>query len=205
MTLKEITKLIDILQKLPLVGPKTAEKIAFHIITENQEFVDELINSILEVKKNITKCNNCFGITYSNINPCLICKDTSRKPIICVVENFKDQLFIEDLRIYNGKYHILEGLINPIVGNTPDKIRINQLIQRIEKENIEELIFALRSDLEGDITVEYITEKIKEKIKSKKIRISRLAIGIPAGTDIENLDKLTIESAINNRKNIEIL
>jgi len=204
MIFKEVIKLIDVLQKLPLVGPRTAEKIAFYIVWEDQKLVDELIQSILNVKQKITKCSICFGMTYFDVNPCQICRDKNRKPLLCIVENFKDQLFIENLGIYDGKYHILEGLINPLGGKTPDKIRINELIDRIEKENIEELIFAIKSDLEGDITVEYITEKIKEKIgKKKKLRLSRLAIGIPAGTEIENIDKMTLESAINNRKTIE--
>lgn len=198
----EINKLRDVLQKLPLVGPKTSEKIVFFLLKADDNLVQEIIESIKELKENLTFCSNCFGITVKNVNPCFICINKNREPVLCVVEDFKDQLFIEESQAFNGKYHILDGLINPLEGKTPDKLKIKELISRIEKEKIKEVIFAIPSSLEGDITVEYISNKIKENIKSEVI-LSRLAIGIPAGSELEQADKITLLNAINNRKKIE--
>ncbi|MFN4219642.1 MAG: recombination mediator RecR [bacterium] len=197
----EILKLKDVLQKLPLIGPKTSEKITFFLLKADQNLIQEIISSIQDLRENIAFCQNCFGITTSKLNPCHICMDNNREPIICVVEDFKDQLFIENLQAYNGKYHILEGLINPIEGKTPDKLKIKELLTRLEKENIKEVIFAIPSSLEGDITVEYISNKIKEKLTKQPV-LSRLAVGIPAGGELEQADKITLLNAINNRKKI---
>ncbi|MCS6955582.1 MAG: recombination mediator RecR [Candidatus Calescibacterium sp.] len=197
---QEISKLIDVLQKLPLVGPRTSEKIAFFLIQADENLVNEIIDSIRELKNNITKCHNCFGITSFGFDPCSICIDKNREQVLCVVENFKDQIFIESSQFYNGKYHVLEGLINPIEGKTPDKLRIKELLHRIDKENIKEVLFAIPSSIEGDITVEYVVNKIREK---KELVFSRLAIGIPAGSELENIDKITLINALKNRKMIE--
>ncbi|MEN3014947.1 MAG: recombination mediator RecR [bacterium] len=194
----EISRLIEVLQKLPLVGPKTSEKVAFFIIDSPNELVEEIIESIKNVKENIVKCSRCFSLTAIPNNPCSICIDQNREPILCVVENFYDQMIIERYGIFSGKYHVLEGLIDPIEGKTPDKIRIKELLRRISSESIKELIFAIPSSIEGDMTVEYITSKVKEINDS--ITISRLAVGIPAGSTIENIDKVTLINAIHNRK-----
>lgn len=198
---QEILKLKDVLQKLPLIGPKTSEKITFFLLRADQNLIHELISSIKELRENITFCQNCFGITSRDVNPCHICISATREPIICVVEDFEDQLFIENSQAYNGKYHILEGLINPIEGKTPDKLRIKELLLRLEKEDIREVIFAIPSSLEGDITVEYISNKIKERLTRQPL-LSRLAVGIPAGSELEQADKITLLNAITNRKKI---
>lgn len=197
----EISKLIEVFQKLPLVGPKTAEKIAYFIIQTDDKTINEIIESIKDVKNNITRCINCFCLTTQNINPCPICIDKNREPIICVVQEFKDQLLIDESINFSGKYHALEGLINPIEGKTPDKLKIKELIERIKKENIREIVFAIPSSIDGDITVEYISEKIKKSMDG--IILSRIAVGIPAGSELENIDKITLTNAINNRKKIE--
>ena len=197
---KEIRELIEILQKLPTVGPKTAEKITFFIISDQSNLYLEIIDSIKRLKSNITECVNCYFLTKTTENPCKICNDTQREKKICVVSNIKDVIHIEETNSYFGKYHVLKGLINPIENITPDKLTIEELLKRIEKEEIEEVIFALPTNLEGDTTINYITRKIK-KIKPDII-LTKLAIGLPAGSELDYADKITIINAIQERKKI---
>lgn len=201
MIYPEISRLIGVLQKLPLIGPKTSEKIAYFLINSDKLLIDELVESIKNLKENLTKCSICFGLTSVKNNPCNICLNSGRDNIICVVEDFTDQIFIESSGVFNGKYHILEGLINPVEGKVPDRLRIRELLDRIKEENIREIVFAIPSSIEGDVTVEYISSKIRE-IKRDLI-LSRFAVGIPAGSEIENIDKITLLNAINNRKKLE--
>ncbi|MCS7165199.1 MAG: recombination mediator RecR [Candidatus Calescibacterium sp.] len=196
----EISKVIEVFQKLPLVGPKTSEKIAFFLVQADQTLINEIIGSIRELRSNIKKCSNCFGITSVERDPCSICIDNNREPILCIVEDFKDQILIESAQNFNGKYHILEGLINPIEGKTPEKLRIKELIDRVHQENVKEILFAIPSSIEGDITVEYIVSKLKQR---KSLVFSRLAVGVPAGSHLEDIDKITLINALKNRKRID--
>ncbi len=146
---EEIKELIEVLQKLPTIGPKTAEKITFFLISDESNLSNEIINAISKLKENIIECSNCYSITIKFQNPCNFCISKERENKICVVSNVKDVIHIEETNSYYGKYHVLKGLINPIENITPDKLTIEKLLKRIESEDIKEVIFALPTNLEG--------------------------------------------------------
>jgi recombination protein RecR len=197
---EEIKELIEVLQKLPSIGYKTAEKITFFLISDESDLFKEIINAISNLKNNIIECSNCYSITMRTINPCNICISQERENKICVVSNIKDVIHIEETNSYFGKYHVLKGLINPIENITPEKLTIEKLIKRIEVEKITEVIFALPTTLEGETTINYISKKIK-KINNSII-LTKLGIGLPAGSELDYADKITIINAIKERKKI---
>ncbi|MGB9638664.1 MAG: recombination mediator RecR [bacterium] len=197
---EEVKELIEVLQKLPTIGPKTAEKITFFLITDQSNLFKEIIDAISKLKTNITECSNCYSITIKSQNPCKICISKERENKICIVSNVKDVIHIEETNSYFGKYHVLKGLINPIENITPEKLTIEKLINRIESENISEIIFALPTNLEGETTINYIAKKIK-KINNSII-LTKLGIGIPAGSELDYADKITIINALKERKEI---
>ncbi|MDA3802321.1 MAG: recombination mediator RecR [Patescibacteria group bacterium] len=188
-----LQKLIDNLSKLPSVGPKTAERYAFFLLKQDPKYLEELSSSISNIKSDITICHNCLSI--SEKDPCSICIDDKRvQKTICVIENNQDLALIEATKQFNGKYFILGGLINAINGIGPEKLNIKRLISKIEKENIEEIILALNFTLEGETTAMYLNKILKDKVK-----ISRLAKGLPAGSNLEYADEITLASAFKNR------
>jgi recombination protein RecR len=197
---EEIKELIEVLQKLPSIGYKTAEKITFFLVSDESDLSKEIINAISNLKNNIIECSNCYSITMRNINPCKICISKERENKICVVSNIRDVIHIEETNSYFGKYHVLKGLINPIENITPEKLTIEKLIKRIEVEKIAEVIFALPTTLEGETTINYISKKIK-KINDSII-LTKLGIGLPAGSELDYADKITIINAIKERKKI---
>jgi len=197
---EEIKELIEVLQKLPSIGYKTAEKITFFLISDESDLFKEIINAISNLKNNIIECSNCYAITMKTINPCKICVSKERENKICLVSNIKDVIHIEETNSYFGKYHVLKGLINPIENITPEKLTIEKLIKRIEVEKIAEVIFALPTTLEGETTINYISKKIK-KINNSII-LTKLGIGLPAGSELDYADKITIINAIKERKKI---
>ncbi|MCX7870165.1 MAG: recombination mediator RecR [bacterium] len=197
---EEVKELIEVLQKLPTIGPKTAEKITFFLITDESNLSNEIINAISKLKENIIECSNCYSITIKFQNPCKFCISKERENKICVVSNVKDVIHIEETNSYHGKYHVLKGLINPLENMTPDKLTIEKLIKRIEIENVKEVIFALPTNLEGETTINYIAKKIK-KIDDNII-LTKLAIGLPAGSELDYADKITIINALKERKKI---
>lgn len=197
---EEIKELIEVLQKLPSIGYKTAEKITFFLVSDESDLFKEIINAISNLKNNIIECSNCYSITMSAINPCKICISKEKENKICVVSNIKDVIHIEETNSYFGKYHVLKGLINPIENITPEKLTIEKLIKRIEVEKITEVIFALPTTLEGETTINYISKKIK-KINDSII-LTKLGIGLPAGSELDYADKITIINAIKERKKI---
>jgi recombination protein RecR len=197
---EEIKELIEVLQKLPSIGYKTAEKITFFLISDKSDLFKEIINAISNLKNNIIECSNCYAITMRTFNPCNICISKERENKICVVSNIKDIIHIEETNSYFGKYHVLKGLINPIENITPEKLTIEKLIKRIEVEKITEVIFALPTTLEGETTINYISKKIKKVNDS--IILTKLGIGLPAGSELDYADKITIINAIKERKKI---
>lgn len=202
---EEVKELIEVLQKLPTIGPKTAEKITFFLIEDNNKsdesnLFKEIIDAMLKLKSNIIECSNCYSITIKSQNPCRICTNKERENKICIVSNIKDVIYIEETNSYFGKYHVLKGLINPIENITPEKLTIEKLINRIELENISEIIFALPTNLEGETTINYIAKKIK-KINNL-ITLTKLGIGLPAGSELDYADKITIINALKERKQI---
>lgn len=192
-----VKKLIDSLKCLPGIGNKTAERLAFSMIDFDKENLTAFSNSILDVRDKIFKCRECGNISDGEI--CAICSNESRdKKLIFVVEKAKDIILFEKLGIFKGVYHVLEGLISPIDGIGPDEIAIKSLLARIEFNEVEELIFALKPSIEGEATMQYISKILGDK----NIKISKIATGIPMGTDMEYIDSLTLELAIDERKKV---
>lgn len=193
-----LKNLIESFKLLPGVGEKTAERMAFFLINEEQEKTDFFADSIRNAKSNIRKCSICNGITDKEI--CDICGNELRnKKILCVVEDPKSIFLFEKIGTYNGLYHVLDGLISPLEGIDPDDIGIEKLVKRVQKDKYDELIIAVKPSIEGETTSLYI----KKIIEGMKIKVTRIASGIPIGTDIEYIDTMTLERALSDRKEIE--
>lgn len=194
---KCIRNVIDCFKNLPGIGEKTAERLAFSLIGFSKENLTSFSAAITDIRDKITTCEICGNIADSNI--CNICSDKERNSnIIFVVEKAKDISLFEKINIYNGKYHVLGGLISPLDGIGPDDININKLIDRIDKESVHEIIMALKPSIEGETTMQYI----KKILENKNVRVTRIATGIPMGTDIEYIDPMTLEFALEGRKDI---
>ena len=192
-----IRNIIDCFKDLPGIGEKTAERLAFSLINFDKEKLTSFSDAICDVRDKLTYCDICGNITENEI--CDICADKERKSsIIFVVEKAKDISLFEKINIFNGKYHVLGGLISPLEGIGPEDINIDKLLSRIDKEEIEELILALKPSIEGETTMQYI----KKVLESKNIKVTRIATGIPIGTDIEYIDSMTLEFAFEGRKDI---
>lgn len=194
---KCIRNVIDCFKNLPGIGEKTAERLAFSLIGFSKENLTSFSAAITDIRDKITTCEICGNIADSNI--CNICSDKEKNSnIIFVVEKAKDISLFEKINIYNGKYHVLGGLISPLDGIGPDDININKLIDRIDKESVHEIIMALKPSIEGETTMQYI----KKILENKNVRVTRIATGIPMGTDIEYIDAMTLEFALEGRKDI---
>ena len=192
-----IKNIIECFKDLPGIGEKTAERLAFSLINFDKEKLTSFSDAICDVRDKLTYCDICGNITENEI--CDICADKERKSsIIFVVEKAKDISLFEKINIFNGKYHVLGGLISPLEGIGPEDINIDKLLSRIDKEDIEELILALKPSIEGETTMQYI----KKVLENKNIKITRIATGIPIGTDIEYIDSMTLEFAFEGRKDI---
>jgi len=192
-----IKNIIECFKDLPGIGEKTAERLAFSLINFDKEKLTSFSDAICDVRDKLTYCDICGNITENKI--CDICADKERKSsIIFVVEKAKDISLFEKINIFNGKYHVLGGLISPLEGIGPEDINIDKLLSRIDKEEIEELILALKPSIEGETTMQYI----KKVLESKNIKVTRIATGIPIGTDIEYIDSMTLEFAFEGRKDI---
>ena len=192
-----IKNIIECFKDLPGIGEKTAERLAFSLINFDKEKLTSFSDAICDVRDKLTYCNICGNITENEI--CDICADKERKTsIIFVVEKAKDISLFEKINIFNGKYHVLGGLISPLEGIGPEDINIDKLLSRIDKEEIEELILALKPSIEGETTMQYI----KKVLENKNIKVTRIATGIPIGTDIEYIDSMTLEFAFEGRKDI---
>ena len=192
-----IKNIIECFKDLPGIGEKTAERLAFSLINFDKEKLTSFSDAICDVRDKLTYCDICGNITENEI--CDICSDKERKSsIIFVVEKAKDISLFEKINIFNGKYHVLGGLISPLEGIGPEDINIDKLLSRIDKEEIEELILALKPSIEGETTMQYI----KKVLESKNIKVTRIATGIPIGTDIEYIDSMTLEFAFEGRKDI---
>ena len=193
-----ISDLINHLNQLPGIGPKTAERLAFHIIKSPENKILSLADSLIKSKQKLSFCNTCFIVT--EINPCNICTDEMRdQKSICIVQDSIDAYAIESTNNYNGSYHILNGYISPINGIGPNELTISSLIKRIEKKPPTEIILATNPTIEGDATATYISNQIK----SANIKISRLAVGIPFGGDLDYTDQKTLTQAFNSRQIVE--
>ncbi|WP_408955285.1 recombination mediator RecR [Natroniella sp. ANB-PHB2] len=192
-----LAELIGQLTKLPGIGPKTAQRLAFYILNMEKSVVDQLGESILEVKDKLTYCSSCHNLTQND--PCYICKDSKRnKELICVVENVKDIIAMEKTGEYNGVYHVLHGAISPIDGLGPDDIKLTELLNRVENDIIEEIIIATDPNVEGQATAMYISKLLKPL----NIKVTRIAHGLPVGGDLEYADEVTLSKALEGRQEI---
>ncbi|MBO5948274.1 recombination protein RecR [bacterium] len=191
---KPLAKLIECFQKFPSIGPKSAQRLAFHILKMDESEVESFAHAILDAKANIHYCETCFNI--SSNSPCEICSDTTRsKSTICVVQDAKDLIAIEKTKEYRGQYHVLQGVLSPMDGVGVEDIRIKELLTRIADETVEEVIIALSPSVEGEATSLYLTKLIKPF----NIKITRIAFGIPVGTDLEYADEITLAKALEAR------
>ncbi len=189
----QITKLIEELSRLPGIGAKSAGRLAFHIINLPQEQVDRLANTITEAKANVRYCNQCYTLTDSEL--CPICKDKERDDkIIMVVEHTRDLAAYEKTGKYQGVYHVLHGAISPMLGIGPSDIKLKELMTRLQGD-VEEVIIATNSSLEGETTAMYISKLIKPT----GIKVSRIASGVPVGGDLEYVDEVTLLRALDGR------
>ena len=190
-----IERLTRALSRLPGLGRKSASRIVYYLLKADSAFVEQLADEMKELKAIMQSCRICGN--YTDIQPCSICSDSSRdRSIICVVEEPKDVLSIEAIREFQGNYHVLKGAISPIDGIGPDQLRISSLMERIKKENIKEIIMATNPTVEGDTTALYLTKLLRQE---KEIRVSRLALGLPVGGDLEYADRLTLMRAFKGR------
>jgi len=191
-----ISKLIGELSKLPGIGPKSAGRLAFHIIDMPEAEVEELSNALIDAKKNIRYCKTCFTITDEE--ECPICKSSKRDhSVIMVVENTRDLAAYEKTGKYNGVYHVLHGAISPMLGIGPSDIKLKELVERL-RGDIKEVIVATNSSLEGETTAMYISKLIKPA----GIKVSRIASGVPVGGDLECIDEVTLLRALEGRVEI---
>ena len=182
---------------LPGIGEKNAERLAFAVLKFSDEQVEGFSDSLKNVKTKIKKCEICNNLTEND--KCDICLDQSRSSdVLCVVENTKNLILFEKANVFNGKYHVLEGLISPLEGVNPEDIKINQLINRIKDEKIKEVILALTPNIEGETTSGYILKMLE----GYDVSVTKIAAGIPVGADMEYLDPLTIQMAMQGRNKL---
>lgn len=191
---KPIKDLIECFKKLPGVGEKTAERLALFVLEMDDSVAQLFSSSILDVKSKIKRCSKCNNLSVDDL--CEICKDKERNSkIICVVEEPKNVVLFEKMGTYNGLYHVLGGLISPLDGINPEDINIDSLIKRIEDEKIDEVIVAVKPSIEGETTTLYI----QKKLEGLPVSISKIARGLPIGADIDYVDALTLEMALEDR------
>lgn len=192
-----VSKLIDEFSKLPGIGRKTAQRLAFHVLTLREDQAHSLANAIVDAKRKTTFCSICCNIT--DVDPCVYCTNEKRdKSIICVVESAKDVIAIEKTREYNGLYHVLQGAISPMDGIGPDDIKLKELISRLSDTNIKEIIVATNPTIEGEATAMYISRIISPL----GIIVTRIAHGIPIGGDLEYADEVTLTKSLEGRRKL---
>ena len=194
----EIDNLVKLISKLPGLGPKSAKRIVLKLINNRDEIIKPMANILAQVYKNVTRCNSC-GSLKSNSEGCVNCENVKEKySKICVVEEVADQWSIENSNIYKGYFHILGGTINS-AGNRKEELLIGSLVERVIKDKIEEVILATSATVEGQTTAYYI----QDSLKKTKVKITKLAQGLPVGGEIESLDDGTLFSAFKNRSNLK--
>lgn len=192
-----IKNLIESFKNLPGIGDKTAERLTFALVNFDKSLLTDFANAIIDVRDNISRCEVCNNLCEGNV--CNICSSNNRdNDVIFVVENAKDIILFEKIGIYNGLYHVLDGLISPLDGINPEDININSLIERVKNNKIKEIILALKPSVEGETTMQYI----KKILESYNVKISRIASGIPLGAEMEYIDSMTLEIALEDRINI---
>ena len=192
-----MARLIDELKKLPGVGSKSAQRMAFHILRSSGEDAEALAMAIRDLKASLRLCSVCNNIT--DLDPCVYCSSATRNQrLICVVEEPTNIASIEKTRHYNGAYHVLHGSISPIHGVGPEQLRISNLLKRLEDGNVDEVILATNPTVEGEATATYLTAQLRRT----GVKVTRIATGIPAGSDIEYADEITMLKAMEGRREL---
>lgn len=194
---RAVTELVNSLERLPGIGPKSATRLAFYLLTTPEEYVAGLAESLLKIKSNVKICQKCFSVAESDV--CEICQDKTRNQnLICVVERVIDMVALENVGGFNGVYHILGGAINPLEHIGPEDLKINELIERINDKETE-IILATNSTMEGEATALYIKKKL-ENLEFKNLKITRIGSGLPIGADLEYADQATLARAMEGRR-----
>jgi recombination protein RecR len=203
---QSVQQLIDELGRLPGVGPKSAQRIAYHLLRLPKEDAQRLAASIEEVKRRITFCRRCFDIAETDGSPsddveCGLCQDTRREDgVLCVVEEPKDVVAVEKTQRYRGRYHVLQGHLDPIRGVGGEQLRISELIKRIDTESITEIIVCTNPNIEGEATALYVAKEVREG--HPDVTVTRIASGLPFGGDLEYADELTLGRALEGRTSL---
>lgn len=192
-----IAKLIDSFGRLPGVGPKTAARLAFHVLRMKEEDVVQFAKALVNVKRNLVYCSVCCNIT--DTDPCRICSDRSRdRSIICVVQEARDLAAMERTKEFHGMYHVLQGAISPMEGIGPDDIRVAELLKRLTDEEVQELILATNPNIEGEATAMYMSRLVRPF----GLKVTRIAHGLPVGGDLEYADEVTLSKALEGRREL---
>ena len=191
---ESINQLIEELASLPNIGPKSAQRLAFHILNMPEKRVEQLASNILNARKKICLCKKCFNLSDQEL--CPVCSDPKRdSSVIMVVEEPSDLAAYEKTGQYKGVYHVLHGAVNPMVGVQPENLKLKELMQRLQREDVKEVIIATNSSLEGETTAMYISKLIKPT----GVKVSRIASGVPVGGDLEYIDEVTLLRALEGR------
>ena len=186
--------LITELGRLPGVGPKSAQRLAFHLLSVEEADARRLADAVLAVKQQVRFCQRCFNVT--DTDECRVCRDPRRDPrVLCVVEQARDLVAIEKTGEFSGRYHVLGGAISPIDGVGPDQLRVSELMSRIGAEGVTEVVLAMSTNVEGEATASYLTKLLK----SMEVSVTRLAAGLPVGGDLEYADEVTLGRAFAGR------
>jgi recombination protein RecR len=192
-----IQNLVNAFSRLPGIGPKTASRLAFYLLRAPEEVSGDLAQALFNLKSGISYCSICFNITTSGRNECEICASPQRDPgLICVVEEPLDVIAIERTGAYSGRYHVLQGTLNPIEGVGPDELRIRELVGRVRSGSVNEIILATNPSMEGDYTAAYLSQQLQPM----GVRLTRLARGLPVGGDLEYADQNTLLKALFGRQ-----
>jgi len=195
--LEPVSKMVNQLARLPGVGQKTAQRLAYHILSMQEDQVRELAVAIFNGKKQVHYCPVCGD--YTDVDPCRICSDPNRdRSVVCVVRDPRDVAALERMRDYNGLYHVLHGVISPMDGVGPNDIRIKELMERLQGGQVQELILATNPDIEGEATASYITRLARPL----GVRITRIAHGVPVGGELEYTDEVTLSQAFQGRREV---
>jgi recombination protein RecR len=192
-----LSKLIEQLQRLPGIGAKSAARLAFHVLKTPREEVERLVEAMREVKDRVTYCSICSNIT--DADPCYFCTNPSRDPrLICVVEEPENVAAIEKTRDFNGLYHVLMGALSPLHGVGPDDLKIRELLGRVANGTVQEVILATNPNVEGEATAIYLAKLLKPL----GVRVTRIAMGVPVGSDLEYADEVTMHKAMEGRREV---
>ncbi|MFQ5792386.1 MAG: recombination mediator RecR [Acidobacteriota bacterium] len=190
-----VSRLIEELKRLPGIGQKSAQRIAFHLLRSNREEAEHLSGAIVDVKNKIITCGTCNNVT--DVDPCAFCTNTERNSrIVCVVEEPPNVVAIEKTHEFKGRYHVLMGALSPLQGVGPEQLKITGLLERVRNEDIEEVILATNPNVEGEATAIYLSKLLKPL----GVRVTRIAMGIPVGSELDYADELTVGKALEGRR-----